>query len=93
MVDAVEVLKIPYPEYIKIDVDGIEHLILKGGVPILRRAKSVLVEINDRFAFQADSASQYLQQAGLSLKEKRHADHFDSDPGAARYTFNQIWTR
>ncbi len=93
MVDAVDLLKIPYPEYIKIDVDGIEHLILKGGVAILRRAKGVLVEINDRFAFQADSASQYLREAGLSLKEKRHADHFDSDPGAARYTFNQIWSR
>lgn len=93
MVDAVDLLKIPFPEYIKIDVDGIEHLILKGGVPVLQRAKSVLVEINDKFAFHADSASQYLREAGLSLKEKKHAEHFDSDPGAARYTFNQIWGR
>ena len=93
MVDAVELLKIPTPDYIKIDVDGIEHLILKGGVPVLQRAKSVLVEINDRFAFHADSASQYLREAGLSLKEKKHAEYFDSGPGAARYTFNQIWGR
>jgi FkbM family methyltransferase len=93
MVDAVDLLKIPFPEYIKIDVDGIEHLILKGGVRVLQGAKSVLVEINDRFALQADSASQYLREAGLSLKEKSHAEHFDSDPGAARYTFNQIWGR
>jgi FkbM family methyltransferase len=93
MVDAVDLLKIPYPDYIKIDVDGIEHLILRGGVPILRRAKGVLVEINDRFALQADSASEYLREAGMSLREKRHAEHFDSDPGAARHTFNQIWSR
>jgi FkbM family methyltransferase len=93
MVDAIDLLKIPFPEYIKIDVDGIEHLILKGGVPVLRRVKSVLVEINDKFAFHADSASQYLREAGLSLKEKKHAEHYDSDPGAARYTFNQIWCR
>jgi hypothetical protein len=53
----------------------------------------VLVEINDRFAFHADSASQYLREAGLSLKEKKHAEYFDSGPGAARYTFNQIWGR
>jgi FkbM family methyltransferase len=93
MVDVVDLLNIPYPEYIKMDVDGIEHLILRGGVPVLRRAEGVLVEINDRFALQADSARQYLREAGLSLKGKRHAEHFDSDPGAARYTFNQIWSR
>jgi len=93
MVDAIALLEISFPEYIKIDVDGIEHVILKGGVPVLQRAKSVLVEINDRFAFHADSASQYLREAGLLLKEKKHAKHFDSDPGAARYTFNQIWSR
>jgi len=93
MVDAIDLLKIAFPDYIKIDVDGIEHLILKGGVPVLQRAKSVLVEINDKFAFQADTASQYLREAGLHLKEKKHAEHFDSDPGAARYTFNQIWGR
>ncbi len=32
MVDAVELLRIPQPDYVKIDVDGIEHLILKGGL-------------------------------------------------------------
>lgn len=93
MVDAIDLLKIPLPDYIKIDVDGIEHLILKGGVPVLQRVKSVLVEINDKFAFHADSAGEYLREAGLSLKEKKHAEYFESDPGAARYTFNQIWGR
>jgi FkbM family methyltransferase len=93
MVDAVELLKIPCPQYIKMDVDGIEHLILKGGASILRRTESILVEINDRFAQQATTASQYLREAGLSLRAKKHAEHFDSDPGAARYTFNQIWNR
>jgi FkbM family methyltransferase len=93
MVDAIDLLKIPTPEYIKIDVDGIEHLILKGGIPVLQRVKSVLVEINDKFTFHADSAREYLREAGLSLKEKKHAEYFDSDPGAARYTFNQIWGR
>lgn len=93
MVDAVDLLKIPDPEYIKIDVDGIEHLILKGGVPVLRRVKSVLVEINDGFAIHAESATQYLREAGLSLKEKKHAAHFDSELGAAKHTFNQIWSR
>jgi FkbM family methyltransferase len=93
MVDAVDLLKIPRPQYIKMDVDGIEHLILKGGASILSGTEGVLVEINDRFAVQAATASQYLREAGLTLKCKKHAEHFDTDPGAARYTFNQIWNR
>ncbi len=91
MVDAVNLLKIPQPDYVKMDVDGIEHLILKGGMPILRGIKSILIEINDKFTTQANEASMYLQQAGFSLKEKRHADVFDT--GMAEYTFNQIWVR
>jgi FkbM family methyltransferase len=93
MVDAVDLLRIPQPDYIKVDVDGIEHLILKSGIPILRRARSVLVEINDRFAMQVESTSKSLHEAGLSLMEKRHAAYFDSHLGAERYTFNQIWSR
>jgi FkbM family methyltransferase len=93
MVDAVRLLKIPQPDYIKMDVDGIEHLILKGGIPVLRAAKGVLIEINDAFTTQAEDASKYLQEAGLSLKQKRHADYFDSSSGPAKYTFNQIWTQ
>ena len=91
MVDAVELLKIPQPDYIKMDVDGIEHLILKGGTPILRRVKGILIEINDNFATQANDASMYLREAGFSLKEKRHAAVFDT--GMAKYTFNQIWVK
>ncbi|OGQ55224.1 MAG: methyltransferase [Deltaproteobacteria bacterium RIFCSPLOWO2_02_FULL_53_8] len=91
MVDAVEFLKIPQPDYIKMDVDGIEHLILKGGMPVLSSVKGILIEINDKFTTQANDASTYLQQAGFSLKEKRHAETFDT--GIAQYTFNQIWGR
>ena len=93
MVDAVTLLKIPQPDYIKIDVNGIEHLILRGGAPVLSQVKSVLVEINDRFAVQADLAARFLREAGFVFKEKKHAAQYESDPGAARYTFNQIWSR
>lgn len=88
MVDAVELLKIQTPDYIKIDVDGIEHLILKGGAAVLRNAKSVIIEINEKFEKQFVDSARYLSEAGLVLKEKRHADMF-------RHTvcFNQIWHR
>jgi hypothetical protein len=91
MVDAVSRLDIPRPDYIKMDVDGIEHLILKGGLPILRGIREASIEINDNFTTQAMEAKKYLEEAGLSFGEKRHADHFDLQPGPARFTFNQIW--
>ncbi|MFI5346417.1 MAG: FkbM family methyltransferase [Elusimicrobiota bacterium] len=91
MADAADLLMVPRPDYIKMDVDGIEHLILKGGVEILRGAKSVLIEINDRFKAQADGAERYLREAGFALKEKKHSEFLETD--AFRDTFNQIWTR
>lgn len=93
MVDAIELLKISQPDYIKMDVDGIEHLILKGGIPVLSKAKGVLIEINDKFATQASDASAYLLQAGFSFKEKKHADYFDEQSGSGKDTFNQIWVK
>jgi FkbM family methyltransferase len=92
MVDVVSLLGIPEPDYVKIDVDGIEHLILRGGISILGRVKGVLVEINDQFSQQSEEAGRCLRAAGLTLQAKRHAPQYDSDRGAARYTFNQIWT-
>jgi len=93
MVDAVALLNVPQPDYIKMDVDGIEHLILKGGIPILRAVKGILIEINDAFTTQAEDARRYLQEAGLSMQAKRHADYFDANSGPAKFTFNQIWVQ
>ena len=91
MVDAVERLKIRQPDYIKMDVDGIEHIILAGGLPVLKSAKSILIEINDNFDAQAKEAKSILEEADFSLKEKRHADFFDHVETAAKHTYNQIW--
>lgn len=94
MVDAVLVLGIPQPDYVKMDVDGIEHLILAGGQEVLRKARGVLVEINDHFEVQAENASRYLREAGLTMTDKKHAAYFDAvGEDVGKYTFNQIWTR
>lgn len=37
------------PDYIKIDVDGFEHLVCNGGEVCLAHAKSVLIEINTKY--------------------------------------------
>ena len=69
MTGAVESLKIRLPDYIKMDVDGIEHSILAGGLPIWKSVKSVLVEINDNFDVQAKESEATLSKAGFTLKE------------------------
>jgi FkbM family methyltransferase len=81
----VELLSTPKPDYIKIDVDGIEHLILEGCENILKTVNSVLIEINDGFERQSNDSEKYLLQAGLVLKEK-----FDLKAGNQ---YNQLWVR
>jgi FkbM family methyltransferase len=88
---AIESLNIPKPDYIKMDVDGIEHLILKGGLEALKNVKSVLIEIDESFDKQFSDSSRYLQEAGLVFKEKFSADK-SGDPLFAN-CYNQIWVR
>jgi len=91
MVDAMESLKIPQPDFIKMDVDGIEHLILKGGAPVLANIKGALIEINEEFQKQSVNSSQYLTDANLVLKEKRQSEMFKNS--AYKNSYNQIWHR
>lgn len=91
MEDAIRHLAIPQPDYIKMDVDGIEHLILRGGSNVLLGIKSILIEVNDGFDAQAHECQALLKEAGLYLREKRHAKMFDRSQYAK--SFNQIWFR
>jgi len=89
MNDAVRLLEIPVPTFIKIVVDGIEHFILRGGADVLNKVESVLVEINDDFAAQAEQTEQHLKNAGLSLHRK-----CDLGGGSNQYNqYNQWWIR
>lgn len=88
MDDAVTRLDMAQPDYIKMDVDGIEHLILKGGLAVLSRVKGVLIEINEEFTKQSVDSFKYLSEAGLELVEKRHSEMFTNT-----IVFNQIWRR
>jgi FkbM family methyltransferase len=92
--EAVELLNIPLPNYIKIDVDGIEHLILSGAKTILTKVDGLLIEINDDFDEQASLCKQILLEAGLVLKEKRHSEMFNSSESfGGGKVWNQIWHR
>lgn len=85
MKDAVSMLNIPMPEHIKMDVDGIEHLILNGGTEVLKNVKSVLIEINDSFVEQSNLSKSILETAGLTLFKKCNV--------GSPNQFNQWWIR
>lgn len=92
MFDAVDRIGIPLPDYIKIDVDGIEHLILGAGAEVLKQVKGVLVEINDDFTELADQCHTALSNAGLVLDRKLHSEMFDQSASYG-HLYNQIWVR
>ncbi|MDP1773830.1 MAG: FkbM family methyltransferase [Methylobacter sp.] len=88
MDDAMSLLNISQPDYIKMDVDGIEHLILKGGMSVLSKVRGVLIEIDEEFEQQSADTFQYLSAAGLELLGKHHSEMFEGTS-----VFNQIWRR
>ena len=92
MADAVEKLKISKPDFIKIDVDGIEHLILSGGEEILSNIKGILIEVNDNFETQRDVVSDLLTKSGLTLNDKIQSEMVESS-NKFNSIFNQIWSR
>ena len=92
MVDAMKMLGIPKPDFIKIDVDGIEHLILGAGFELLKSVKGVLVEVNDDFEDLALGCQKVLENAGLVLEKKLHSEMFDNSESYGRL-YNQIWIR
>ena len=85
MDEVIDTLNIEPPNYIKIDVDGIEHLILEGGSEVLKSVDSILLEVNDNFAEQSKIINKRLIAAGFSLYKK-------CDMGD-KFFFNQWWIR
>ena len=83
--------QIPQPDYIKIDVDGIEHLILAGAEKTIQSAQSILVEINTDFTEQATSATSILKNAGFKLTDSQVSVF--TDQSEANHVENQIWVK
>lgn len=78
------------PALIKIDVDGIEHLILAGAQETLKRTecRSVLVEVNENFSEQFQAVHNIMTGCGF-IMDPRYNQH-RSDRNIPR---NQIWTK
>ena len=84
--------KLDKPKYIKIDVDGIEHLILEGAEEVLKEAKSILVEVNDKFTLQADKVKKIMKESGFEMVEKKQSSLI-AESENVKDIFNQIWVR
>lgn len=77
------------PTNLKIDVDGIEHLVLAGATTLLASVQSVLVEVNDSFEEQAKGVSSALTLSGFHLHEKQK---FGGESKVGKQS-NQLWLR
>ncbi len=89
---AVSLLNIPQPSHIKIDVDGLEHLILAGGGAVLKQISELAIEVNEDFAEQAIDVTKYCTEAGLVFREKKHSVMFENNARFGK-TYNQVWFR
>jgi len=85
--DAVSKIGLKMPRYLKIDVDGIEHLILAGGKIVLKQVIGVLIELPGVWREQTELAGEYLREAGLTLVSNHNYDP-TLNPNVSA---NQIW--
>ncbi len=93
MSDMLQKIGLPQPDFIKMDVDGIEHLILRGGVEVLNKIKGILIEVNDDFQEQAEQCQALLLEAGLVLQGKEQAALISTFGEQYQHIYNQIWLR
>jgi FkbM family methyltransferase len=90
---AVDLLHLPQPNYIKMDVDGVEHIILNKGSKVLKKIQGILVEINDNFIRQKKQSRIALEEAGLTLVEKNQLGRLEGSRPSLQNVYNQIWKR
>lgn len=91
--DAVQKFGIPAPEHIKLDVDGIEHLILAGGTNSLGKVKTVLIEISHEFKEQKAIVTAFLEKEGFRHKKFTTEELQKFNISENMPTVNQIWVR
>ena len=82
------------PNYIKIDVDGIEHLILEGANNYLNNPeiKSMSIEINENFKDQFNNVLKIMDESNFKIKHKKQAS-LSSNSDKFSKTFNYIFEK
>jgi FkbM family methyltransferase len=79
----------PFPDHIKIDVDGIEDKIVTGAARTLAdpRVKSLSIELDAARPDYTDAVVRDIEAAGLSLVSKRRAPELDGTPFGNIYNY------
>jgi len=81
------------PDYIKIDVDGIEHLILEGAGNFLldKKIKSILVEVNEKFKDQFDKVNEILLKNNFKFSSSIQSsdNNFSKTISTKNYIFHK----
>jgi FkbM family methyltransferase len=82
------------PSYIKIDVDGIEHKILRGADECLKsdNLKSVSIELNENYLEQYKEVRHIMKSYNFEIKQKKHAKFFDKSELFSN-TYNYIFEK
>jgi FkbM family methyltransferase len=83
------------PNMIKIDVDGIEHLILQGARRTLQSpaCRTVLIEVSLEFKEQANGIQSILTECGFSQVDYNRVSHAAQHPDQSIKNQNQIWIK
>jgi len=87
--DTIKFFNLEIPDYIKIDVDGNEHLVLNGGKKTLKKVKEVLIELPGVWEEQTNKSHKILLESGLKLVKNHNFDLITNPNGSA----NEIWKR
>lgn len=87
-----EIPRMPFPNYIKIDVDGIEHRIVAGGKNTLQQhqLKELLIELDEKHS-EYNKCLEDIESYGFKLKSKHQAKIFANGPYKNMY--NHIFSR
>ena len=83
------------PDYIKIDVDGIEHLILEGGDKFLtdQKVKSLSIEINENFKEQYEKVLNLMEKNKFKILHKKFNKDFQLEGSKFNKTFNYVFIK
>ena len=81
------------PNYIKIDVDGIEHKILSEAKQVLnnQNLRGMLVEINENYEEQYNAVINIMQKFKFKIKFKKQSQFISSEK--FKKTYNYIFER
>ena len=82
-----------FPNYVKIDVDGIEHKILKGAKSLLEstKIKSILIEVNENFSEQYEEIKDLMNKNNFELESKNQLPNLKNTKFSKN--FNYIYSK